>query len=229
MAWEISTQHTLLFRFSWYSILIMLKVLSWHIEYLSIQMLCNASMHKELYLANQDSALCFVKNQVLNNLNNSLRHRFLLPNLFKYALAWIGASWSSTCYIWIIVSISIKRVKYFYVNHNASCCDCANLSLLKIINNYFLQSRTYKVSSSGSVKQHWQIAELQGVCRCSWWVVPSKFSNILLSQRFKSFGMRYTNFLHNFQSILIRWDSFRLFFKKSSQQIKCECVVNSLA
>ena len=154
---ELNTPRALFFRCPWSSILIMLKVLSLHVDHLSAHILFNATIQKELFLVTQDFSLCLLKTKALKDLGNIPCYRFLLLTICKHVLTCTWTPAIGTCSIWIIFSSGNKGVKSFSVNLNTLCCNCTSISLLNFINNSCLQSRACKASISCSVKQHLQI------------------------------------------------------------------------
>ena len=108
---ELNSISTFCYRVSWSSILILLKVIWWHVEHLSIHMWCNANVHKVLHLLIQASSLLLLNIKLLKDLVNTPCQRFLLTKLSKSVLMCEGTPSSGKNYSWNIVSNNSNGVK----------------------------------------------------------------------------------------------------------------------
>ena len=155
----------------WSSTRILMELLSWNVENLSIHIWCNANMHKVLCLLIYTSSLFLLNVQLLKDLGNVPYQRLFLPNVSKFMLICEGTPTSGDFFSWNIVFNNSNGVRYSPVKLSTSRWTWT--FFLKFINNSCWQSRTCRMPSSGSSKQHLHTGETHSFWRCSWWAVPA--------------------------------------------------------
>ena len=138
----------------WSSICILLEVLSWNVEYLSIHIWCNAAAQKELFFSNPSFISMLVETPSTKLIR---KHSVPLTSSTKSLHICVCVRRSSSKWNKLVLSVSSrssKGVESSYSSPSTSFWIWASILLLNLTRNSWFQSSTREVSSSGSAKHH---------------------------------------------------------------------------
>ena len=195
--------------------------------YHSTEILCSDLMQIMLNFFSQSLSACLLHTQVWNVFGKIPCQRFLLLNCYSNMLIFLGTPGREIFYGCKIFSSSRSGVRSSSVSLMMSYWILIRIFCLKLENSSWGQSNACIASYLFWLSPHLQIADVLSFCQCNWWVVPEKFSKILLNHKWKCVGMLFTISLHSVQYACVKSEIFNLRCKYLLHLIKNTCVLMS--